>query len=90
MTKAENRAAAKAYHLEREAERRVIARAEAAKADLAELGRLRHYLIFGLKSSVDRRPLIEATSSALIHLCDPRPTVVRRRPQPQTVVDLAT
>jgi hypothetical protein len=60
MTKAENRAAAKAYHLERAAQRRAIARAEAAKADLAELDRLRRYLIFNLKSSVDRRPLIDA------------------------------
>jgi hypothetical protein len=61
MTKAESRAAAKAWHAEREAARRAIARADAAKADLAELGRLRDYLIFKLQSqSVDRRPLMDA------------------------------
>jgi hypothetical protein len=36
MIKAENRAAAKAWHAEREAQRREIARAEAANADLVE------------------------------------------------------
>jgi hypothetical protein len=60
MTTAENRAAAKAWHAEREAERRAIARTDAAKADLAELDRLRRYLIFNLRSSADRRPLIDA------------------------------
>ena len=60
MTKAENRADARPWHAEREAERRAIARAEAAKADLAELHRLRRCLIFNLRSSVDRRPLIDA------------------------------
>ena len=49
MTKAENRAAAKAWHEERERQRREAARADAVKADLTELGRLRHYLIFGRK-----------------------------------------
>ena len=60
MTKTENRAAAKAWHAEREAERRAVARAEAAKAALAELARLRNYLICKLQSRVERRPLIDA------------------------------
>jgi hypothetical protein len=60
MTKAENKASAKAWHAEREAQRREIARAEAAKADLVELDRLRHYLIFNMKSKVNSRPLIDA------------------------------
>jgi hypothetical protein len=60
MTKAENRVAAKAWHAGREAERRAMARTDAAKADLAELDRLRRYLIFNLRSSVDRQALIDA------------------------------
>jgi hypothetical protein len=60
MTKAENRAAAKAWHAEREAARRAIARADAAEVDLAELDRLRRYLIFNLRSSVDPHPLLDA------------------------------
>ena len=56
MTKTENRAAAKAWHAEREAQRREIARAQAAKADLAELDRLRRYLIFHMKSRVTAVP----------------------------------
>jgi hypothetical protein len=60
MTKAENRAAAKAWHAGREAQRHEIARAEAAKADLAELDRLRRYLIFNMKSKADGRPLVDA------------------------------
>ena len=50
MTKAENRAAAKAYHQEQEQKRREAARADAVKADLSELKKLRHYLIFGKKA----------------------------------------
>jgi hypothetical protein len=60
MTKAESRAAAKAWHAEREAARRAIARADAAEVDLAELDRLRRYLIFSMKSRVNGRPLIDA------------------------------
>ncbi|MDI3567609.1 hypothetical protein [Bradyrhizobium sp. Arg816] len=46
MTKAENRAAAKAYHQERMRQRDEEARAADVAADLVELGRLRNYLIF--------------------------------------------
>jgi hypothetical protein len=50
MTKVENRAAAKAYHQERMRKLDEKAEAERIKADLAELDRLRRYLIFGLKA----------------------------------------
>jgi hypothetical protein len=50
MTKAENRAAAKAYHQERMRKLDEEAEAERVKADLAELDRLRRYLIFGTQS----------------------------------------
>ena len=50
MSKAENRAAAKAYHQEQERKRRELARAEAVQADLVELERLRRYLMFGKKA----------------------------------------
>ncbi|MET4739639.1 hypothetical protein ABIF73_003778 [Bradyrhizobium japonicum] len=46
MTKAENRAAAKAWHQERMRKRDEEARAADIAADLDELGRLRNYLIF--------------------------------------------
>lgn len=59
MTKAENRAAAKAHHQERMRKLAEEARAADIAADLAELGRLRHYLIFSRK---DWRALT-ATSS---------------------------
>jgi hypothetical protein len=50
MTKAENRAAAKTYHRERMRRLDEEAEAERVKADLAELDRLRRYLIFGTQS----------------------------------------
>jgi hypothetical protein len=46
MTKAENRAAAKAFHEERERLRREEWRAQAFAADLEQLDKLRRYLIF--------------------------------------------
>ncbi|UQD69338.1 hypothetical protein JEY40_25335 [Bradyrhizobium japonicum] len=61
MTKAENRAAARAYHQERMRQRDEEARARDVAADLTELGRLRHYLIFGRKDHrADREKLISA------------------------------
>jgi hypothetical protein len=61
MTKAENRAAAKAWHEERMRQRDEEARAQAVAADLAELRRLRHYLIFGRKDlRADRQKLMTA------------------------------
>jgi hypothetical protein len=50
MTKAENRAAAKAWREERERKRREVEHAEDVKADLAELDRLRSYLIRGRRA----------------------------------------
>lgn len=47
MTKAENRAAAKAYHQERMRKLDEEARAADVAADLVELGRFRRNLIFG-------------------------------------------
>jgi hypothetical protein len=60
MTKAENKAAAKAWHEERERKRSAAARADAIKADLIELARLRHYLIFNRKAGGFAEPLIAA------------------------------
>lgn len=60
MTKSENRAAAKAHHEKRERERQEAARLDAVKADLVELGALRHYLLFSLRSRVPPQDLISA------------------------------
>jgi hypothetical protein len=60
MTKAENRAAAKAYRHEKERRWREEARAAAVAADLEELRKLRHYLIFNAKARVPTRALIDA------------------------------
>ncbi|MCK1660580.1 hypothetical protein [Bradyrhizobium sp. 151] len=55
MTKAENRAAAKAYHKERMRKIDEEAEVERVKSDLAELDRLRRYLIFGTQAPL-RQP----------------------------------
>jgi hypothetical protein len=60
MTKAENRAAAKAYQQEKERRWREEARAAAVAIDLEELRKLRHYLIFNAKAHVSTRALIDA------------------------------
>lgn len=60
MTKAENRAAAKPYQQEKERRWREEARAAAVAADLEELRKLRHYLIFSAKARVPTRALIDA------------------------------
>jgi hypothetical protein len=58
MTKAENRAAAKAWHEERQRQRAEEARAEAVHAALVALDRFRRYL---LQSRLGHtQPLIEA------------------------------
>lgn len=59
MTKAENRAAAKAWHEERRRQHAEEARAEAVKAELVELNRLRCYLIRE-RTLGHTRPLIDA------------------------------
>lgn len=60
MTKAENRAAAKAFHQEQEARRREEARKADVAADLERLGNLRRYLILGWKSGARPQDLIDA------------------------------
>ncbi|WP_409191916.1 hypothetical protein [Bradyrhizobium sp. RDM4] len=60
MTKTANRAAARAYYREQEQKRREIVRAEAAKADLLELERLRRDLMFGKKAGEPAHELVEA------------------------------
>lgn len=75
MTKAENRAAAKAWHREKERERREAAHAEAVKADLAELAKIRRYLIFDQKAGVYARPLIDAIDDHVEKLTGDRTTL---------------
>jgi hypothetical protein len=60
MTKTENRAAARAYQQEKERRWREEARAAAIAADLEELRKLRHYLIFNAKAHIPTRDLINA------------------------------
>jgi hypothetical protein len=60
MTKAENRAAAKAYRLQKLKEMADHIRAEQIEADLVELGKLRRYLISGSQTRVSREPLLTA------------------------------
>ena len=60
MTKTENRAAAKAYHQEREQRRREQAHAIAVAADLDQLRLLRDYLIFHTQAHVPAHDLITA------------------------------
>ena len=60
MTKAENRAAAKAYQQEKQRRWREEAHAAAIAADLAQLAALRKYLIFGRKAGAPAKDLIDA------------------------------
>lgn len=60
MTKAENRAAAKAFHQEQERRRREEARTRAVAADLDQLRILRDYLIFHTKTREPAQGLIDA------------------------------
>jgi hypothetical protein len=60
MTKTENRAAAKAFHEDRERKRSEEWRAQAVAADLEQLDKLRHYLIFQTKARVPARELLDA------------------------------
>lgn len=60
MTKAENRAAARAYHQEQQRKRAEVAHAEAVAADLARLKELRRYLISGARARVPAEALIAA------------------------------
>ncbi|MET4384380.1 t-SNARE complex subunit (syntaxin) [Bradyrhizobium sp. F1.4.3] len=74
MTKAENRAAAKAWHEERERRHAEEARAEAAKAELVELDRLRSYLIKS-RTLGHVRPLIDAIDDYVEQITGDRTTL---------------
>jgi hypothetical protein len=60
MTKAENRAAGKAFQQEKLRKWREEAHAVAVADDLEQLAALRKYLIFGRKVAVPGRELIDA------------------------------
>ncbi len=60
MTKVENRAAAREWHRQRQKELRDEMHRAAVAADLAELGRLRRYLIFQAQAGVSTARLIDA------------------------------
>jgi hypothetical protein len=75
MTKAENRAAAKAFHEERERKRREQARAITVAADLEQLDALRRYLIFQTKARVPARELIDAIDDYVAKLTGDRRTL---------------
>jgi hypothetical protein len=60
MTKAENRAAAKAYREEKQRRWREEADAAAVAADLEQLAALRKYLIFDRKAGISADSLIKA------------------------------
>lgn len=60
MTKAENQAAARAFREDQERKRRESAHTDAVKADLAELEKLRRYLILEWKSGSRPQALIDA------------------------------
>jgi hypothetical protein len=60
MTKAENRAAARAYQQQRMRELAQQIQSERAASDLAELDKLRRYLIFKSESGGPREALLAA------------------------------
>ena len=60
MTKAENRAAARAYQREKTRDLDESIRVERVKADLAELARLRKYLLSSRLNPLAARQLIDA------------------------------
>lgn len=74
MTKAENRAAAKAWHAERMQRLAEQIHADAVKAELPELARLRDFLIKG-KRPGDARRLIEAIDDYVEQITGDRTTL---------------
>lgn len=60
MTQKENRAAARAFHAEKETGRREQMRQDAIKADLEKVDALRSYLIKGSRFRAEASDLIEA------------------------------
>jgi hypothetical protein len=75
MTKAENRAAAKVYHRERMQRDREEAHAIAVAANIEELRRLRHYLIFNTKAGVPHHDLTKAIDDYVEKLTGDRRTL---------------
>jgi len=75
MTKAENRAAAKAFDEDRERKRREEWRAQAVAADLDQLDKLRRYLIFDTKAREPARELIDAIDNYVEKLTGDRRTL---------------
>ena len=72
MTKAENRAAAKAYQQEKLQRWREEAHAAAVRADLEQVGALRKYLIFDKKAGVPADGLIRAIDDYVENLTGDR------------------
>ena len=84
MTKAENRAAAKAWHEERMRKLDEQAEAVRVKKDLAELDRLRRYLIFGTQArrGGNREKLMAAIDDYVEEMTDGRSHgAARQEPQ---------
>ena len=75
MTKTENRAAAKAYHQERMQRHREEARTLAVTADLEQLRRMRHHLIFDKKAGVPHHDLTRAIDDYVEKLTGDRRTL---------------
>jgi hypothetical protein len=75
LDQAANRAAAKAFHYEREQKRREEARVTAVAADREQLDRLRRYLIFHTKARVPARELIDAIDDYVEKLTGDRRTL---------------
>ena len=75
MTKAENRAAAKAYQQEKLQRWRDEAHAKAVAEDLEQLDKLRRYLIFSRKVAVPGRDLVDAIDDYVEKLTGDRRTL---------------
>lgn len=75
MTKTENQAAAKAFREQQDQKRREHWRALAVAADLDELRRIRHYLIFNSKVRVPRDEILAAIDDYVARLTGDRTTL---------------
>jgi len=75
MTKTENRAAAKAFRQQRDQARHKERQTQAIAADLEELRRLRHYLIFKKKAGVPHYDLTKAIDDYVERLTRDRRTL---------------
>ena len=79
MTKAENRAAAKAYQEEKQRRWREEAQAAAVAADLEHLAALRKYLIFDRKAGISADSLIKAIDDYVQNLTGDRRALHAKR-----------